>query len=82
MRDNGGKRIGMDRRQYSYSGHIPERRISPERRSGIDRRNSQDRRKERRLEELSGPKDNDLNSIDKWEQEERRRKTERRLAFA
>jgi len=72
----------MDRRQYSYSGHIPERRISPERRSGIDRRNSQDRRKERRLEELSGPKDNYLNSIDKWEQEERRRKTERRIAFA
>jgi hypothetical protein len=36
--DNGGRRIGIDRRCYSYSGHIPERR------SGNDRRNIKDRR--------------------------------------
>jgi len=36
--DNGGRRIGIERRCYSYSGHIPERR------SGNDRRNIKDRR--------------------------------------
>lgn len=36
--DNGGRRTGVDRRRYSYSGHIPERRI------GADRRTQQDRR--------------------------------------
>ncbi len=36
--DNGGRRTGVDRRRYSYSGHIPERRI------GSDRRTQQDRR--------------------------------------
>jgi len=37
-KDNGGRRSGHDRRQYSYSVHIPERRNGPERRSGQDRR--------------------------------------------
>ena len=37
-RDNGGRRSGIDRRYYSYSGHIPERR------SGADRREKNDRR--------------------------------------
>ena len=36
--DNGGRRSGADRRQFSYAFHIPERRISSDRRSGIDRR--------------------------------------------
>ena len=36
--DNGGKRWGGDRRNYSYSLHIPERRNGHERRSGYDRR--------------------------------------------
>jgi len=36
--DNGGRRSGADRRQFSYAFHIPERRISPDRRSGADRR--------------------------------------------
>ena len=36
--DNGGRRCGGDRRNYSYTLHIPERR------SGKDRRNGQDRR--------------------------------------
>ena len=36
--DNGGRRSGIDRRYYSYSGHIPERR------SGVDRRKLGDRR--------------------------------------
>jgi hypothetical protein len=42
--DNGGRRSGIDRRQFSYSSHIPERRTNVERRSGADRRNGLDRR--------------------------------------
>jgi hypothetical protein len=37
--DNGGRRLGVERRQISYSDHIPERR------SGIDRRRGKDRRR-------------------------------------
>ena len=36
--DNGGRRCGGDRRNYSYTLHIPERRNGPDRRSGTDRR--------------------------------------------
>jgi len=36
--DNGGRRSGADRRQFSYAFHIPERRIDSDRRSGSDRR--------------------------------------------
>ena len=36
--DNGGRRSGGDRRNYSYTLHIPERRSGKERRSGEDRR--------------------------------------------
>ena len=36
--DNGGRRTGGDRRKFSYSDHIPERRSGNERRSGEDRR--------------------------------------------
>ena len=44
--DNGGRRIGIDRRHFSYTDYIPSRRSiknrrsnSEDRRSGIDRRN-------------------------------------------
>jgi hypothetical protein len=36
--DNGGRRAGIDRRSYSYTSHIPERR------NGVDRRIKEDRR--------------------------------------
>ena len=36
--DNGGRRSGGDRRSYSYSVHLPERRSGKDRRSGEDRR--------------------------------------------
>ncbi len=36
--DNGGRRLGIERRTYSYNGHMPERRSGIERRSGKDRR--------------------------------------------
>ena len=36
--DNGGRRSGGDRRNFSYTLHIPERRSGKDRRSGEDRR--------------------------------------------
>lgn len=36
--DNGGRRSGIERRQFSYDAHIPERRSVKNRRSGLDRR--------------------------------------------
>jgi len=37
--DNGGRRSGADRRQFSYGVHIPDKRLEEDRRSGTDRRN-------------------------------------------
>ncbi len=36
--DMGGRRLGTDRRQFSYYFHIPERRSGLDRRGGVDRR--------------------------------------------
>jgi len=36
--DNGGRRSGIDRREFFYTEHFPERRSGKERRSGVDRR--------------------------------------------
>ena len=38
--DNGGRRSGTDRRRFSYSVHIPERRTSIDRRKSLERRNN------------------------------------------
>jgi hypothetical protein len=38
IKDKGGRRSGIDRRQFSYNDHIPERRSGKDRRSGFDRR--------------------------------------------
>jgi DNA-binding XRE family transcriptional regulator len=38
IRDGGGVRSGLERRQYSYDQHIPERRSGKDRRNGLDRR--------------------------------------------
>jgi hypothetical protein len=50
--DYGGRRMGIDRRQFSYLLHVPERRSDTDRRSGIDRRDGRELRqnedKERR----------------------------------
>jgi hypothetical protein len=53
--DRGGRRSGKDRRQYAYSGHIPERRSGIERRIGLDRRSGLDRRDWSRSMEAGGP---------------------------
>ncbi len=39
LTDNGGRRRG-ERRQFSYSSHVPERRTGPDRREFEDRRRS------------------------------------------
>jgi hypothetical protein len=44
IRDNGGRRSDMERRQFSYDGHIPERRQRSGRRIGVDRRRGIERR--------------------------------------
>ncbi len=36
--DNGGRRSGLERRTFSYTYHVPERRSGIDRRSGYDRR--------------------------------------------
>ncbi len=42
--DNGGRRSGVDRRQYIYTSHLPERRSEEDRRCGLDRRSYQNHR--------------------------------------
>jgi len=37
--DNGGRRLGLDRRQFTYAAYLPERRLGDERRASVDRRN-------------------------------------------
>jgi len=36
--DNGGRRSNIERRQFAYSDHVPERRCGRDRRKGDDRR--------------------------------------------
>ena len=38
LMDNGGRRSLIDRRQFTYAAHIPERRTHADRRSQKDRR--------------------------------------------
>ena len=42
--DNGGRRSGIDRREFSPVGKVPKRRTSPDRRRGPERRSGLDRR--------------------------------------
>ena len=44
QREHESNRSGIDRRQFSYSYHIPERRSGKERRRGFDRRDGFSRR--------------------------------------
>ena len=39
--DKGGRRSGTDRRRFSYTVHIPERRLSKDRRKNSDRRDTE-----------------------------------------
>ncbi len=77
--DNGGRRLGVDSRQFSYTDHIPDRRNDNERRSGIDRRSGLERRsgKDRRSGEVTKMKVVE----DKRKEKDRRNGLERRAAF-
>ena len=44
LKDNGGRRLDIDRRQFSYTNYIPDRRLCENRRVCIDRRNGMDQR--------------------------------------
>ena len=45
MNDNGGTRLGTDRRKFKYTAYIPEKRSGRDRRKGFDRRSSITRRR-------------------------------------
>jgi hypothetical protein len=64
LRDNGGRRAGIDRRHFSYTGHIPERRRGDDRRKASDRRSGLDRRsyEERRIGSLGRRKNGERRS--------------------
>ena len=90
IRDKGGRRLGGDRRRFSYSVHIPERRPGTDRRSGLDRRDELDRRScidqrscmDRRCGEF-GPGDLEMRSgKDRRNGTDRRSGIERRFGFA
>jgi len=36
--DNGGRRFDLERRRFSYTNYLPERRYGKDRRIGVDRR--------------------------------------------
>lgn len=42
--DTGGRRAGIDRRQFSYTDHVPSRRSNSDRRSVSERRSVSGRR--------------------------------------
>ena len=81
--DKGGRRFGIDRRQFSYTSHIPNRRLDEDRRKETDRRRSVGRRSgiTRRTGKVVFKKiikpENDLR-----ERKDRRNDLERRAAFA
>ena len=74
LRDNGGRRSGIERRRFSYADHIPERRSGDERRVASDRRKREDRRNgaDRRTEGAN------VIHIKKYQKEERRSINDRR----
>ena len=80
LKDNGGRRLDIDRRQFSYTNYIPDRRLCENRRVCVDRRNGMDQRSgmERRSAKII--KMNHGKEVRK--EEERRSGLERRASFA
>ncbi len=78
--DRGGRSLGIDRRQFSYTDYITDGRINMDRRSGIERRSGLDRRsgKDRRSDNVITMKI----GKDGRKGKDRRRGLERRAAFA
>ncbi|WDN90249.1 hypothetical protein BuS5_03220 [Desulfosarcina sp. BuS5] len=73
--DNGGRRLGFDRRQFYYTDYTPPRRGDIDRRNGLDRRSGLDRRKNVGAAIEAG-------IIDMRKLKERRRLADRRASFA
>lgn len=67
--DNGGRRLGFDRRQFYYTDYTPPRRGNIDRRSGLDRRKNVGAAIEAGI-------------IDMRKLKERRRLADRRASFA
>lgn len=61
--DNGGRRSGIERRRFSYSDHIPERRSGRDRRCGKDRRCGEDEEIGRVEREMEWNSDTDSRRI-------------------
>jgi len=85
--DNGGRRSGFDRRQFSYTNHIPERRsdLELDRRALPDRRRLVDRRHhaERRTSKSGWESFKNRMGLDcRRKKQERRSNRERRALFA
>ena len=62
-KDKGGTRSGIERRQFDYTEHSPERRSGKERRSAVDRRSGSGRR--RGDEPIDGSKTDDLHPVER-----------------
>ena len=80
--DTGGRRTGIDRRDFSYTNYLPNRRVEEDRRSGVDcrigleRRNDSDRRIGKTIFKNIQRPENDLR-----EGADRRRDLDRRATF-
>lgn len=84
LREKCGRRSGVDPRQFSYAGHIPERRSGHDRRCGLDQRKGPDRRRriERRCSTDTGKEsEGGAEIIEMRNCKERRSGTDRRASF-
>lgn len=80
--DNGGRRTGIKRREFSYTYHVPDRRTEGDRRSGVDHRSGSERRNDTGrksgkiiFKKIKRPENDLRNGID------RRSGLDRRVAF-
>ena len=78
--DYGGRRSGIDRRQFSYTEHIPARRSNDDRRGSSDRRSKLDRRNGLDRRTIEGSMK--IIKIDGRNNKDRRCFIERRTSFA
>jgi hypothetical protein len=80
--DTGGRRTGIDRRDFSYTNYLPNRRGEENRRSGVDRRSGLERRNDsdRRIGKTILKKIQRLEN-DLREGADRRRDLDRRATF-
>ena len=78
--DYGGRRSGIDRRQFFYTDHIPARRSNNDRRNSLDRRSKLDRRNGLDRRRIEGSMK--IINLDRRKNKDRRCFIERRVSFA